>query len=202
MALMFWYDFSSTYSYLAAMRIAEKAAAAGVEVTWHPFLLGPIFAEAGHAGSPNLVGEAKAGYMWMDIGRRAAHRGIPFVRPAVFPQKSVAAGRAALALEGEERAAFSRAVFGEIFGKGRDCADLAVLADAATAAGLDPERVVAGASDATAKAALFAAVDEAKTHGIFGAPSFVTHDGALFWGDDRLDHALHWERTGMLPEGG
>ena len=32
--------------------------------------------------------------------------------------------------------------------------------------------------------------------GIFGAPSFVTPDGELFWGNDRLVRALAWTRDG------
>lgn len=39
----FWYDFASTYSYVAAMRIAPLAEQSGVIVHWRPFLLGPIF---------------------------------------------------------------------------------------------------------------------------------------------------------------
>jgi 2-hydroxychromene-2-carboxylate isomerase len=198
--LTFWYDFSSSYSYLAAMRIEAEAAAAGIAVAWRPFLLGPIFAEAGYGGSPNLMSRAKAAYMWGDIARRAAHRGLPFVVPSPFPQKSVAAGRAALALAASERPDFSRAVFRETFARGRDIADLAVVADAATAARLDAAQVVASTSDPAAKAALFAAVDEAKGLGIFGAPTFVTSDGTLFWGDDRLADALAWETTGRLAE--
>jgi 2-hydroxychromene-2-carboxylate isomerase len=42
-AFEFWYEFGSTYSYPAAMRIDHLAAKAGVEVRWRPFLLGPIF---------------------------------------------------------------------------------------------------------------------------------------------------------------
>jgi 2-hydroxychromene-2-carboxylate isomerase len=30
--------------------------------------------------------------------------------------------------------------------------------------------------------------------GIFGAPTFITKDGELFWGDDRLEQALAWAR--------
>ena len=40
--LEFWYEFSSTYSYIAAMRIEPLAEAAGVAIDWKPFLLGPI----------------------------------------------------------------------------------------------------------------------------------------------------------------
>ena len=39
----FWYEFGSTYSYPAAMRIERLAADAGVALRWRPFLLGPIF---------------------------------------------------------------------------------------------------------------------------------------------------------------
>ena len=41
-ALDFWFEFASTYSYPAAMRIDALARKAGVEVRFRPFLLGPI----------------------------------------------------------------------------------------------------------------------------------------------------------------
>jgi 2-hydroxychromene-2-carboxylate isomerase len=45
--LQFWFEFGSTYSYLSATRIEEAASAAGVTVSWEPFLLGPIFKDQG-----------------------------------------------------------------------------------------------------------------------------------------------------------
>ena len=36
----FWYEFGSTYSYPAVMRIEKLATQAGVELRWRPFLLG------------------------------------------------------------------------------------------------------------------------------------------------------------------
>lgn len=51
--LDFWFDFASVYSFLAAMRIAPLADAAGVLVRWRPFLLGPIFASQGMKDSPS-----------------------------------------------------------------------------------------------------------------------------------------------------
>ena len=41
--LEFWFDFASTYSYPAAMRIEDLARKAEVDVSWRPFLLGPLF---------------------------------------------------------------------------------------------------------------------------------------------------------------
>ena len=42
-AVDFWFEFGSTYSYPASMRIGALAARAGVAVRFQPFLLGPIF---------------------------------------------------------------------------------------------------------------------------------------------------------------
>ncbi len=200
MAIRFFYDFSSSYSYLAAMRMEDLARADGIELEWTPFLLGPIFTEAGLGGTPNMSSEAKGSFMWEDLARRAAHRGLPFVKPDVFPQRSVAAGRAALSLEGAERSAFTRAVFHCEWGKGMDIGQPETLTEAAAAAGLDPERVADGAKSDAAKAGLFANVEAAKAAGVFGAPTFITGDGTRFWGDAQLRDALSWERTGKLAD--
>lgn len=200
MGIRFFYDFASSYSYLAAMRIDAVAAEEGVSVEWMPFLLGPIFADAGFSGTPNLSSEAKGSFMWQDLSRRAAARGLPFVQPEVFPQRSVAAGRAALSLEGAERGAFSRAVFTCEWGKGMDIGTPDALAEAATAAGIDPARIAEGAKSEAAKAGLFANVEAAKAAGVFGAPTFVTSDGSRFWGDAQLRDALSWESSGTLAD--
>jgi 2-hydroxychromene-2-carboxylate isomerase len=36
----------------------------------------------------------------------------------------------------------------------------------------------------------------ARARGVFGSPSFVTADGEVFWGDDRLEEALEWVGSG------
>ena len=53
----------------------------------------------------------------------------------------------------------------------------------------------AAQSDAT-KAELRAQTDAAQRLGIYGAPSFTTADGELFWGNDRLERALSWAKHG------
>jgi 2-hydroxychromene-2-carboxylate isomerase len=50
--LEIWFEFASTYSYPAASRVEDVAAAAGVAVAWRPFLLGPIFRSQGWDDSP------------------------------------------------------------------------------------------------------------------------------------------------------
>ena len=53
MHIDFWFEFGSTYSYPAAMRIEKLASQQGIHVNWRPFLLGPIFREQGLADSPS-----------------------------------------------------------------------------------------------------------------------------------------------------
>lgn len=129
----FWYEFASTYSYPAAMRIEDVAESAGVAVRWRPFLLGPIFAAQGLTTSPFNVNAAKGANMWRDLERICDKVGLPFVRPDPFPQPSLLPARIATVLDNGDRPAFSRRVYQMEFGEGRriDDADalFAILAD-------------------------------------------------------------------------
>ncbi|PJI53819.1 hypothetical protein CTI14_23050, partial [Methylobacterium radiotolerans] len=67
--LEFWYEFASTYSYLAAMRVEAAAAEADVAIRWRPFLVGPLFAAQGWTTSPFNLYAAKGKNMWRDVER-------------------------------------------------------------------------------------------------------------------------------------
>jgi 2-hydroxychromene-2-carboxylate isomerase len=193
--LEFWFELASTYSYPAAMRIGPLAQQRGVALRWRPFLLGPIFKAHGWADSPFNIYPAKGRYMWRDLTRLCASLGLPLARPGVFPQNTILAARIALVgLSegwGEE---FCRAAYRAEFGEGRDIGNPATLAEILAALRQDSTRVLAQAQTDEIKSALRAQTDEAQTLGIFGAPSFVTRDGELFWGNDRLEAALDWAR--------
>jgi 2-hydroxychromene-2-carboxylate isomerase len=189
----FWYDFASTYSYLTAMRIEPAAAAAGVKVAYRPFLLGPIFKAQGLTTSPFALNPVKGRYMARDIARIAADRGQVFHIPDPFPAHSLAAARIAMVAEAEGWIGpFTRAVFAAEFADRLDIAATDVLARIVTGLGHDPARISAAAGTPENKAALRDRTDAAAAKGIFGAPTFVTVDGEIFWGDDRLEQALAW----------
>jgi 2-hydroxychromene-2-carboxylate isomerase len=192
-ALDFWFDFASTYSYPAAMRIAPLAATADVAVRFRPFLLGPIFKAQGWDTSPFNLYPAKGRYMWRDLERLCADLGLPFRQPEPFPQPSLLAARLALVglaeAWGEE---FCRAVFREEFGAAGRIDDIAILARLLTALGVNPDDVLAKAQSEPNKRRLRDETQAAQQLGIFGAPTFVTADGELFWGNDRLEPALAW----------
>ncbi len=191
--ITFWFEFASTYSYLSAMRIEEMARDAGAGIVWKPFLLGPIFKLQGWETSPFNLYPAKGRYMVRDIERNAQARGLAFRLPDPFPQNSLQAAR--LSLLGLERGwgpAFIRGVYKAEFAEGRDIANGETLARALEAAGANPEEALGSAQASEIKANLRANTEKALAAGIFGAPSFTTATGELFWGDDRLEQALAW----------
>ena len=190
--LDFWYEFASTYSYPAAMRIEAVAGARGVAVRWRPFLLAPLFAEQGWRDSPFNIYPVKGRYMWRDLARTCDALGLPLKPPEPFPQNSLLAARVALALPEPRRAQFSRAVYTAEFGEGRSIVERGLIAELLGALGEDAGAALARAESAENKAALKAACDEAKALGVPGAPCCVTVDGEVFWGNDRLDEAIAW----------
>jgi 2-hydroxychromene-2-carboxylate isomerase len=193
--LTFWFEFASTYSYLAAARMT--AAAAGIAVDWRPFLLGPIFADQGMTDSPFNLFPAKGAYMWRDMARLAGDLGLPFRRPSQFPRNGLLAARVATAgLDETWLPGFVVAVYRANFGEDKDIADPALLAALVDRSGGDGAAALAAAATPAVKDRLRASTQAAKALGIFGAPSFTTPDGELFWGNDRLEQALAWARRG------
>jgi len=193
--LDFWLEYASTYSYPAAARIGALANAAGVTVRWRPLLLGPIFQSQGWSTSPFNLYPDKGRYMWRDLERICQGLGLPLRRVEPFPQNSLLAARVALIGFadgwGED---FSRAVYRAEFGEGKNIGDPDVVSGILGELKLDAVRVLEQAQTAENKARLRGQIEEAQRIGIFGAPSFVTADGELFWGNDRLEAALAWAR--------
>jgi 2-hydroxychromene-2-carboxylate isomerase len=197
--LQFWFEFASTYSYPAVMRVGKIAAARGVELEWRPFLLGPLLhAQQGMKDSPFNVVPVKGSYMWRDVERTCEKHGLPFKRPARFPQNGLVAARITLSLPQEARPNFVKAVYQANFVHDRDIADPQILHAAARRAGLDPLETLSAMTSEPVKEQLREETAIAAGLGIFGAPSFVTEDGELFWGNDRIEDALDWAIRGTL----
>jgi 2-hydroxychromene-2-carboxylate isomerase len=60
--------------------------------------------------------------------------------------------------------------------------------------GVAAKPVLTAAQSEANKTRLRAETAEAQRLGLFGAPTFVTADGELFWGNDRLEQALRWAK--------
>lgn len=198
MKLKFWFEFASTYSYPAAMRIEALAKAKGIELEWCPFLLGPIFKSQGWNDSPFNLYPAKGEYMWRDLERICETQGLPFKKPSVFPRNGLLAARIACRYTGEDWVPeFVRSVYRANFEQNLDIADSAVVAGCLPCSGDAAKLILAEAETPQAKDLLKTNTDRARRMGIFGAPSF-TVGTELFWGNDRLESAFNWIPQGVI----
>jgi 2-hydroxychromene-2-carboxylate isomerase len=194
MRIDFFFDFASTYSYVAALRIEEACARAGVGLAFKPFLLGPIFTEQiGIKDSPFNGHPVRGRYMWRDVERLCEKYQLPWRKPSVFPRNSVLSARVACCA-GEAAGPFMRAAYKANFAEDRDIADPLVVRALVDGIGGDGAQALELANSPEMKAQLRANTSEAQRLGIFGAPDFVA-GGELFFGQDRLDDAVGWAAT-------
>jgi 2-hydroxychromene-2-carboxylate isomerase len=184
---VFYYDFNSPYSWLAAERVNSVLP---VPPLWQPVSFGHILRASGR--EPWSFHEPSRSEGMAEVERRAAERGLPAprwidgwpletyslvpLRAGIFAQQ---AGRAV---------SFSLAAFRQFFNAGRTLAELDNVLIAAAASELHPRAVTKGIESQTVKDALRRATDEAITLGVQGVPTISVGD-QLFWGDDQLEEA-------------
>jgi 2-hydroxychromene-2-carboxylate isomerase len=196
--MQFWFDFASSYSYVAALRVEAVCARAGVSLEYKPFLLGPLFEQQlGIRDSPFNVHRERGRYMWRDLERLCEKYDLPWRRPSAFPRSSVLAARIACCTV-EAVGPLVRATFRANFAQDQEIADPAVMRALVEGIGGDGEQALALAGSPEVKAQLRANTSEAQRLGIFGAPDFVA-TGELFFGQDRLDDAAAWEANRGSP---
>lgn len=192
MKVDYWFEFGSTYSYPASMRIEALARERNIELSWRPFLLGPIFKAQGWDNSPFNIYPAKGRYMWRDMERICQAQGLPLTMPSVFPRNGLLAARVACRFSEEPWVPeFIRSVYRANFERDLDISNRDIIAGLLSSLPVDAASILNEAESENAKALLKANTGKAVESGIFGAPSLVVSN-ELFWGNDRLEAALDW----------
>jgi 2-hydroxychromene-2-carboxylate isomerase len=190
--LDFYFDPISPYAWLA-MRSLEPLDAAGVQVRFVPVLFAGLLKAHGNLGPAEVP--AKRAYLFRDVMREAARRGLPFSGPPGHPFNPLAALRMCTALDdGAGRRTLALALTSACWENGEDISAPSVLERLANAAGFDGAALLARAGTPAVKQALAAATDAAIDAGIFGVPTYRM-DGELFWGGDRVE-TLVWRLDG------
>jgi 2-hydroxychromene-2-carboxylate isomerase len=179
----------SPWAYLGHARFAAMAQAAGATVRVKPVDLGVIFPVSGGLPLAKRAPQRQA-YRLVELRRFSTHLGVPLnPQPAHFPVDGNDAARLILAADtalGSGAAMdLAHRVGRAIWAEQRNVADRTTLAALLDEAGLPASLLHPAAMDA-ADARYAACTDEARTLGVFGAPTYVI-DGELFWGQDRLD---------------
>jgi 2-hydroxychromene-2-carboxylate isomerase len=185
--IRFYFDFTSTFSYIAVHQIDEIAAKYGRTVDWRAVSLGHLFQAQGVAPPPTVP--AKFAYLSIDFPRSCAFAGLPCRMPEPFPPEVKIARLAFWHLKARDEQLshrFARAIVRAIFGRGEVVATAEqIMAASAGVAGLTLDDIAAAAADSAARQAVIASLEHAKADGVFGAP-FMILDGEPFWGADRL----------------
>jgi 2-hydroxychromene-2-carboxylate isomerase len=194
--ILFYFDFSSPYSYLASERIDALAERHGRKVLWRPVLLGAIFK---HLGTVPLVRQpGQHDYSLRDIARSARFLDVPFRMPMRFPVATQAVARAYYWLHDQDCGVarrFAHAVFRTYFAEGHDISESPAVLRIAGQLGIDPTPLSSAIEDPAVKERLRAETDAAMAAGMFGAPWIIV-DGESFWGADRLPQIERWLETG------
>lgn len=186
----FWFDLSSNYSYLTAMRIDALASNCEVDVIWRPFLLGPIFQSFGWESSPFVLQKQKGEYTWKDMERQAHKHGIAWKKPTSFPRRAILPTRVAILGRNEKWIGnFVRATMARNFVEDKDIDTEDAVREVLASINVNADLVIAQAQSDENKQLLRHATERAASRGIFGAPMFFVGD-EMFWGNDRLEDAL------------
>lgn len=190
MAVRFYFDFLSPYSYLASQRIQEYPELRSA--TPIPVVLGTLLSHYDAVGPGEIPARRRAGLR--DVLLLADLYRIPLAGPPKHPFNSVPALRVAAALEDRHtRWRFVDVAFRRAWAEGRDLASLEVLADCLAAVGrsdLDPEEV---ATARERRAALKRDTQAFLEQGGVGVPTFEVNR-TFFFGHDRMDLACRYAR--------
>lgn len=188
----YFFSTLSPYCYLAGQRLEEIATKHGATITYKPFDLIAAFPRTG--GAP--VSErhpSRTAYRAQELPRQAKKTGLPFnMKPAFWPTNAapscyaiIAAQSAAANGAGGDVGALVQAFLRACWAEEKDIAQDDVIEACLALAGFDPalahKGLLAGAETYGAN------LEEAVARGVFGAPFYIVDDGAMFWGQDRLD---------------
>lgn len=174
--------------YLAGTRPAEVAAKHGATISYKPLDIMGLFARTGGL-PPGQRHPSRQEYRLIEIERSAKILGMPVhPKPAHWPTNPAPSSYALIAAkkaDGGDLGAFAFAITRACWAEEKDIADDGVIKACLESAGFDPNLadsgLLAGAE------AYSANLEAAVNAGVFGAPFFITDDGARFWGQDRIE---------------
>lgn len=184
----FYFSTLSPYTYLAGNRLEQLAAAHDAQITYKPFDIQALFPRTGGT-APKDRHPARQEYRLIELERQAKKLDLPInLKPAHWPTNAAPSSYAIIAAQnagGGDLGALVQSILRACWAEEKDIAEDAVIRECLTAAGFDASLADSGL---LAGAETYGQnLEDAVSAGVFGAPFYVTGDGAKFWGQDRLD---------------
>ena len=142
-----------------------------IDVEWQPFELHPEIPLEGK----DVSGRTAAYYE--QLRGLAVDAGLTFQTPTRVPNSRRSLEAAEFAREHDAFAPYHSALFEAYFSRGQDIGDPAVLAELATAVGLDPDGVREALDSGRYASTVEERTEEARQAGITGTPTFVFQSG-------------------------
>lgn len=195
----YFYSLISPYTYLAGDRLEEIAARHGATIDYRPVNFLEIMPETGGVPVPKRHPFRQA-YRLQELKRHREREDMPLnLTPAHWPVDVTEASASVIAVAGQggDAGALSRAFLRAVWAEDRDISNAATIAAILRECGHDPDALAPAMAAAHAQYRANTAL--AMENGVFGAPFYVV-DGERFWGQDRLDH-LDWHLGGRGPLG-
>jgi 2-hydroxychromene-2-carboxylate isomerase len=185
----FLFDFGSPNAYLVHRVLPQIEARLGTRFVYKPVLLGGLFKLANNRPPMVAFGDIpkKMAYEQLETQRFVEHHKLNRYRfNPHFPVNTLNLMRGAFAAQSlGVLPAYVEAVFCAMWEDQKPMADLEVMAEVLTDAGLDAQGLMDLSQTPEIKAGLMAATQEAYDRGAFGIPSFLVGN-ELFFGKERL----------------
>ena len=183
----FFLGIGSRYSYLAASQVDRIEATHGCRFAWKPIASGALMDRRGgnpFRGEP-VSGQYDWGYREYDATCWAAYYGIPFREPAHFRVDPASLALACLAADRQGALVPCCRLLQRLIFVDGQVIDDTVIAGLAGQLGLDVPTFRRDFVEPETLARHHALVEEARSRGAFGVPTFFLGD-RMFWGNDRL----------------
>lgn len=186
MAIDFYFDFISSFGYLARGRLLEIARRHDEEVRYHPVQIFRLRELAGSTGPSNGQIPIKLAYFTKDYQRWADLYGIRIAARLGGYQTNMLNRAVYLAIERGEADAFVEAAWNAVWRDGLDPAAPGTEAMLEKSMGWASGELSGYANRPDIVARFDMETEAASARGVFGVPTFFIGD-EMWWGNDRLD---------------
>lgn len=181
----FYFDFGSPTAYLAFTQLQLIAKRNGVNLIFHPILLGGIFKATGN--SPPAAVPAKGIYMMRDLQRYAEKYQVPYERNPFFPVNTLSLMRGAVSYQNNgdfER--YVNVIFHNMWVEPKNLNDENVLKKVLIDNNFEYDDFLKRITDQKTKDQLISNTEKVVQKGAFGAPTIFIGE-EMFFGQDRMD---------------